>query len=240
MMPTRLSPPFWRHDAYTLSKLAGRVERIAASLHQGSLEIRLNQGDTVVDFGAGSSPYRALFERPGIAYVACDLNADAEILVTPGELVALPDGCAKVVVSFQVLEHVWDLSWYLSEARRLLASDGVLILSTHGTWLYHPHPTDFRRWTRDGLMAELTTRGFIIQEIEGLVGPLAWTTQFRALGYHRLLSEIPLLGMPLALVCGALMNLRMWVEDKITPVEWTQTNAAVYLLVAKRADFNSR
>ena len=75
----------------------------------------------------------------------------------------LPDGCAKVIVSFQVLEHVWDLDWYFSEIRRLLAPGGTLLLSTHGTWLYHPHPTDFRRWTREGLRMELSSRGFVVQ-----------------------------------------------------------------------------
>ena len=157
-------------------------------------------------------------------------------MIRPGTRVPLQDNSAKVVVSFQVLEHVWDLDWYLSEARRLMAPDGTLVLSTHGTWLYHPHPTDFRRWTRDGLVLELTTRGFVVQEIAGLVGPLAWTTQFRALGFHRLLSAIPLLGLPLAALVGAAMNFRMFIEDLVTPAEWTETNAAVFILVARKDD----
>jgi SAM-dependent methyltransferase len=236
MTPGRLSPPFWRHDAYVLSKLARRVSEIAEKFHSGSLIGRLVQGDKVVDFGAGAAPYRMLFEQPGISYIACDLDPHAEVMIRPGTRVPLQDNSAKVVVSFQVLEHVWDLDWYLSEARRLMAPDGTLVLSTHGTWLYHPHPTDFRRWTRDGLVLELTTRGFVVQEIAGLVGPLAWTTQFRALGFHRLLGAIPLLGLPLAALVGAAMNFRMFIEDLVTPAEWTDTNAAVYILVARRDD----
>jgi SAM-dependent methyltransferase len=234
MTPSRLSPQFWRRDAYVLAKLARCVAEIAGRCHGNPSIGALVKGDKVVDFGAGAAPYRSLFERPGIDYVVCDLDGDAEVVIRPGTPVPLHDHSAKVVVSFQVLEHVWDLDWYLSEARRLMTPDGALVLSTHGTWLYHPHPTDFRRWTRDGLVLELTTRGFIVQEITGLVGPLAWTTQFRALGFHRLVCAIPFLGVPLAALVGAVMNLRMLIEDAVTPVEWTDTNAAVYVLVARK------
>ena len=240
MTPARLSPPFWRRDAYVLNKLARHVANIAEKLHKGSSICRLVHGDIVVDLGAGAAPYRALFERPEIRYVECDLDVDAEVVISSGTPVSLNDHSAKIVVSFQVLEHVWDLDWYLSEARRLMAPDGVLVLSTHGTWLYHPHPTDFRRWTRDGLMLELTTRGFVVQEITGLVGPLAWTTQFRALGFHRLLSAIPVVGSLLAALVGTVMNLRMFIEDSVTPAAWTDTNAAVYILIARKDETRSQ
>lgn len=235
MKPARLSPRFWRRDAYVLNRLAQRVAEIALRFHGGSLVGKPQPGSKVVDFGAGSAPYRACFERPEVSYLICDLDAGSEVRIDPGQPVPLPDHCAELVLSFQVLEHVWDLDWYLSEARRLMAPHGALILSTHGTWLYHPHPTDFRRWTRDGLIKELTSRGFVVQEVSAHVGPLAWTTQFRALGFYHLLSGIPLLGAPLAALVCAVMNLRMLVEDKLTPTEWINTNAAVYVLVARKA-----
>ena len=236
MTPVRLSPPFWRRDAYVLNKLARHVANIAEKFHKSSSIGTLVDGDTVVDLGAGAAPYRELFERPEIKYVVCDLDVDAEVVISPGTPIPLDDDSARVVVSFQVLEHVWDLDWYLAETWRLLAPDGALVLSTHGTWPYHPHPTDFRRWTRDGLILELTTRGFVVQEITGLVGPLAWTTQFRALGFHRVLSAIPLIGSLLASVVCAVMNMRMFVEDSVTPANWTDTNAAVYVVVARKDD----
>jgi SAM-dependent methyltransferase len=230
----RLSPSIFRHDAYTLSKLARHVASIAQQLRAGTGS--LHAGGTVVDFGAGDAPYRTLFEADGVRYIACDLDASAEVQFKAGEPVPLANGVARVVVSFQVLEHVWDLDAYLGEAKRLMADDGVLVLSTHGTWLYHPHPTDFRRWTRDGLVAELTTRGFIVDDITGLVGPLAWTTQFRALGFHHLLVSIPLIGGLLAGAIAAILNTRMAIEDRLTPVHWVQTNAAVYVLVARKSE----
>jgi len=107
------------------------------------------------------------------------------------------------------------------------------VLSTHGVWLYHPHPTDFRRWTRDGLVREVESRGFKVESITGVVGPLAWTTQFRSLGYHHLLMRVPLVGRWLSAAVCIFMNLRMSMEDAITPSVQIDTNAAIYVLIAR-------
>lgn len=232
MEHTRLSPPFWQHDAYTLNRLAdalrAEINRLASSL-QGAGTRR------AVDLGAGSAPYRPLVESRGFDYVACDLDDDAPVRIEAGSPVPLPACCAALVLSLQVLEHVWDLDWYLGEARRLLQDDGRLVLSTHGTWLFHPHPTDFRRWTRSGLEAELRQRGFEPERTVALVGPLAWTTQFRAIGLHHALKRLRGIGPPLAAAFGALFHLRMKIEDAMTPREWIDTNAAVYVVVARKA-----
>lgn len=232
--PTRLAPPLWRHDAYTLRRLSEAVEAAAAAT---LTRVARRPGTAcVIDLGAGDAPYRPLFERHGARYVACDIDAPAggaTVRIEPGKALPLPTASAQVLVSFQVLEHVWDLDWYLGEAQRLLAPDGQLILSTHGTWLYHPHPTDFRRWTRAGLIQELEQRGFTVRSVRALVGPLAWTTQFRALGWNRLLRALPLVGAWIAALSNTLHYLRMCLEDAVTPNSWTEHNAAVYLVVAE-------
>lgn len=233
----RLDPPFWRHDAYTLRRLADAVRMAAAT----TLAPSASSGapPCVVDLGAGDAPFRSLFEARGARYVACDIDVPEGgpvVRIEPGRPLPLPDRSAQLVVSFQVLEHVWDIDWYLGEARRLLAPGGRLILSTHGTWLYHPHPTDFRRWTRPGLLAELELRGLRPVSTQALVGPLAWTTQFRALGWHRVLSSVPLVGPLLAAISNSLHHLRMRIEDAITPKAWIEDNAAVYLVLAQDED----
>ena len=226
---SRARPPFTKHDWYTLTRLRQNLER-ALSAH-----LRGRRGQSVLDFGAGNSPYQRAFTRRGLRYVAADIDGPAPVQFVPGETLPVPSGGMGAVVSFQVLEHVWDLDWYLGECHRVLHPDGRLLLSTHGVWLYHPHPTDFRRWTRDGLERELTSRGFEVLDVYPMVGPLAWTTQFRALGYHAVLERVPGIGQTLsALVCG-LLNARMVVEDLVTPRALQQTNAAVYLVVARPA-----
>lgn len=234
MTDPRLDPPFWRHDAFTLKRLSRALTALARSAREGP-----NPPSTVVDLGAGEAPYRALFEQGGCRYLPCDIDVPVDHPTThrlePGQPSTLASGSADVVLSLQVLEHVWDIDWYLGEARRLLAPDGRLILSTHGTWLYHPHPTDFRRWTRTGLLAEIEQRGFKVVQVQALVGPLAWTTQFRALGWNRVLAAVPLLGGLLAMLSNSVMHLRMQLEDALTPRQWIEDNAAIYLVVARTA-----
>jgi SAM-dependent methyltransferase len=229
----RLNPPFWRHDAYVLRSLAAAVrDSLADVLPTGVAQPR------VIDFGAGDSPYRPLFESRGASYIACDIGEPRDARVVPievGKALPFADASAHVVVSFQVLEHVWDLDWYLGEARRLLAPGGKLLLSTHGTWLYHPHPTDFRRWTRPGLLAELESRGFSVINTRALVGPLAWTTQFRAFGWHYVLSSVPVVGALLSGFSNTVHFLKMKFEDAITPQQWIIDNASTYLVIAEHS-----
>lgn len=226
---TRLDPTWFDHQRHPLVRLRREVERqLDTTLATASVE-------TVIDLGCGAMPYRPLFEARGYRYVGCDIAPTAPISITPGTPVPLAAGEARAVVSFQVLEHVWDLDWYLGECHRLLREGGHLLLSTHGNWLYHPHPTDFRRWTADGLRAEIETRGFIVDEVTAIMGPLAWTTQFRLLGYRELLQRIPLVRRTLLPALVATMNLRMELEDALTPARIREANAAIYAVVARPA-----
>jgi SAM-dependent methyltransferase len=225
----RRSPRFWwDHDWYVLRELRRGIEAV---LDRPDV---LRTGQRVVDFGCGDRPYQPLLEARGARYVACDLEGEVDVRIEPGQPLQLPDEDAEGVVSFQVLEHVWDLDWYLSECRRLLKPGGWMLLSTHGTWLYHPHPTDFRRWTRDGLTGEIAARGFEIVDVRPIVGPLAWTTLFRLFALRHILTKVPLLG-PLALVPSVcFMNARMLVEDAVTPAGLRDTNASVYIVLARK------
>jgi SAM-dependent methyltransferase len=225
----RTRPRIWRdHDWYILTKLRAAIER--------ALDRRdvLARGQRVIDLGCGDRPYQPLLEARGATYVACDVAGEVDVRIEPGQPLPLPAASADGVVSFQVLEHVWDLDWYLGECRRLLAPKGWLLLSTHGTWLYHPHPTDFRRWTRDGLVGELTARGFVIEEVQSIAGPLAWTTLFRLIAIHRTLHRVPVIGPALAPLPTLTMNARMVLEDAITPSDLRDTNASVYVVLARK------
>jgi SAM-dependent methyltransferase len=139
----RLEPRVWRDaDWLVMKQLRAAVERALDG------PARIEAGQCVLDLGCGDRPYEPLLAARGAQYIACDIDGDVDLRITPGVPVPLPDASAHGIVSFQVLEHVWDLDWYLGECRRLLKPGGWLLLSTHGTWLYHPHPTDFRRCKR--------------------------------------------------------------------------------------------
>jgi SAM-dependent methyltransferase len=232
----RLNAPIWRHDAYTLRGLQAAIEGAIDQLGRDGV-LAADRG-TVVDFGCGDVPYRELFSSFCKRYLACDIEPGPGVDLTfePGGSVALESGVADCVVSFQVLEHVWDLGAYLGECRRLLGPGGRLVLSTHGTWLYHPHPGDYRRWTRDGLVRELRVHGFDVVRVFPVVGALAWTTQFRLLGYHHVVTRIPLLGRLLFPLLSSVMYIRMVLEDLITPDSISGDNSAIYLVIATCTD----
>lgn len=129
----------------------------------------------MVDYGCGNMPYKSLFEASGVSYQGYDFAGNdlaSGYLGADGSL-PLADASVDYVISSQVLEHVTDVSYYLSEASRVLKSGGTLILSTHGVWRYHPDPTDFWRWTGDGLVKVIVDCGFTMKEIVGVVGPAA-------------------------------------------------------------------
>jgi len=199
----RFGPRMWDHDWHTLVSLR---RGLLQTLQQHGLPVT---GERIIDMGCGDRPYELLFTERGCEDIGCDLAGDGNGRLQPGVPVLLPDASADGVVSFQVLEHVWDLDWYLGECHRLLKPGGWLLLSTHGAWLYHPHPTDFRRWTRSGLIGELEDRGFTVKSVAGVVGPLAWTTQFRLLGFQHVLRKIPVIGPLVLFPLVCLMNLRM-------------------------------
>jgi SAM-dependent methyltransferase len=229
----RFSPRPWHHDWYVLRELRAAIEPAVREL----LASRTESETVVVDVGAGEAPYRSLFERvPGVRYVTSDIEGAPDLRVDEQGRVPLADAAADLVVSFQVLEHVEDVSRYLGECRRLLRGGGRMLLSTHGTWLYHPHPTDFRRWTREGLISDLGRAGFGIESIRAVVGPLAWTTQFRLFGFRSALIRVPLLGAALTALLSMVMNARMVVEDRITPHGVREDNPAVYVVLARRTE----
>ena len=226
--PQRGQPRIWWHDWLPLRGLVNAIRTLIKQ--RGLLVARA----VVVDFGCGDKPYRELFSPYIQRYVCCDLDGAVDVVITPGQPLALADGSADGIVSFQVLEHVWDIDWYLRECHRILKPGGWLLLSTHGTWLFHPHPTDFRRWTRPGLEQEISSRGFVNDETLAICGPLAWTLTFRLIAYREALRRIPVIGLLLFAPIAVLLNLRGLVEDALTPAPIRNTNASIYLTLSRK------
>ena len=137
---------------------------------------------TILDFGAGGSPYRSLF--PNAVYQTADLEgAASDYAINQEGFVNAPDQHFDLVLSTQVLEHCRRPERYLAEVRRVLKQNGRLILSTHGLFEEHGCPYDFFRWTADGLRAVIEEAGFQVRSVARVtVGPRA--------GFHLLQSAI--------------------------------------------------
>lgn len=221
----RQRPRIWDTDWLVLRQLA-RLLFEEAKCH-------IPKGSIMIDLGCGDMPYRSMMNEMGIEYYGADIDRGDYIIDEEGRT-SFEKASADVVLSVQVLEHVNNIKFYFEEVCRLLDRSGILLLSTHGTWLYHPHPEDHRRWTRSGLIAELNANSLEVEEAHPIVGPLATTTLIRLTAYAFFLRKFPLVGGFLAGIVAAAMNLRAMLEDKLTPKTIIKDNACVYLVRARK------
>ncbi len=224
---SRLFPSPFQKGFYILSLLRIHLTQIA--------QIYMNrpQPTTLVDLGCGDMPYRPLLRAYTDKYLGADLpeNSAADLIITVGRPLDLADASVDYVLSSQVLEHVLDPTAYLQECWRILKPDGLLILSTHGHYQYHPHPTDLWRWTSAGLQKVITDQGFHIEEFRGLAGIGATSVsllQYAFMQNVRLRSVQPLMSF--------ILQHLMWLLDSLWRNPARDTDALVYLLVARKVN----
>lgn len=130
--------------------------------------LEIPKGLTVLDYGAGGSPYRSLFEKSEYRRADILSTTDCDYIIAADGTVPERSAVFDLVFSSQVLEHVYDPSVYLLECFRLLKPGGMLLLTTHGTYEDHGCPYDFQRWTADGLRRDLEKAGFEIAVLQKL------------------------------------------------------------------------
>jgi glycosyltransferase involved in cell wall biosynthesis/SAM-dependent methyltransferase len=131
------------------------VAAMAASLPEGS---------RVADVGAGSAPFRELFDH--VDYVTVDRcesphdDPSKFDILASAEAIPLGDESLDAILCTQVLEHIPNPGDVLAEFHRLLRPEGRLFLTTPLVWEEHEKPNDFFRYTRSGLEYLLGGAGF--------------------------------------------------------------------------------
>jgi SAM-dependent methyltransferase len=187
-------------------------------------------GSSVLDFGCGDRPYEPLVTARGANYLGVDLSGTPQVdrfVDEEGRIDAL-DRSVDVVLSTQVLEHVDDPRAYLREAHRVLHANGILILSTHGYWKYHPDPKDLWRWTGQGLRTQIEQSGFEVLTLRGVLNLGAAGLQ---LLQDYLISRLPArFGVATAIVMQRLVGL----VDRIPNRACEDDDATVFVIVARR------
>ncbi len=221
----RLAPRLWDPHYCLLRGLANSMRRFA--------DTHARPGMTIVDFGCGTKPYRPLFP-PDCRYVGVDIEANghADIVIVPSEPVPLPDGSIDLVISTQVIYKIPDYAGYLMECRRLLRPDGRIMITTHGTWTYHPASGgDYYRFTQDGLRHVLARAGFQVDSMEPVVGTLGTGLHLRQLMFNSWLRRLRLSAVagPLNVVT----NLRILLEDSICPIGTRMSAPVIFTCVAQ-------
>jgi SAM-dependent methyltransferase len=214
----------WEPYAYFNRRLPERIEALAR-------ELRVPNRGRVLDYGCASMPYRGFFPA-GVEYVGADFpgNPDASLELAPDGSVPAEDASFDAVISTQVLEHAADPRAYLSECMRVLRPGGRLLLSTHGTYHYHPDPGDYWRWTCAGLRLEVERAGFAVTSFEGVFGLAAVGLQLLQHALWARLWRIP--RAALALVMQALVAL----ADRLTSQASRDLDAGVFALIATKPE----
>jgi SAM-dependent methyltransferase len=91
------------------------------------------------------------------------------------------DEVFDLVMSQEVAEHVQEPFQSLREMRRVLRKGGTLYFQVPFIIGYHPGPTDFWRFTREGIVEIVKQAGFECGPVTMAVGP--------ASGFHRIAVE---------------------------------------------------
>ena len=114
-------------------------------------EGRAAAGLRVLDVGCGDKPYLPYFATAA-EYVGVDIDEGSRAdLIGPVERLPVDDASFDLVLCVQVLEHVDDPAAAVRELNRVVRPGGRVLAATHGTYVYHPGPSDHWRWTHTGL-----------------------------------------------------------------------------------------
>lgn len=226
----RMKPPFWSPYLYYNTKLRKSFEHSISKYLISSKKYKL------LDYGCGTKPYKYILVKYCENYVGVDVHEGPEVdyVIRPNEKLPFGGEEFDVIISSQVLEHVEDVNLYLSECCRLLSKEGYLFLSTHGTWQYHSSPNDFHRWTAFGLKRLVESHGFKIEEFVPNLGQLALTSQLRLNYFYSFSNFLGTLGRFLLIPISAIYQLKMVIEDWITPSRVKERDSAAYLVVCKK------
>jgi len=125
----------------------------------------------VYDFGCGTKPYQKEIESVAEKYIGIDWSntphyLTADIVADLNEVLPVESNVADCIVSFQVLEHIYNHKTFINEAYRLLKNDGILFITIPWQWRIHEAPYDYFRYTPYGIKRLLEDAGFSIESIE--------------------------------------------------------------------------
>lgn len=138
----------------------------AISLHSNQAHGEL------LDFGCGSKPYEALFSNVS-HYVGCDIESSGHDHATSkvdyfydGMVLPFRDASFDWVVSFEVIDDIFNLDVILKELHRVTKPGGFLLLTTPFCWQEQEAPYDFARYTSYGLPHILERSGFHVVDYQ--------------------------------------------------------------------------
>ncbi|MBI5045446.1 MAG: class I SAM-dependent methyltransferase [Candidatus Niyogibacteria bacterium] len=121
----------------------------------------------VLDIGSGlnkASYHRFLKKSENVEIIALDLGFDkvggGSHINLEQDALSYADHSVDMVLAFNILEHLYNYSFLLSEIKRVLKPEGRVVGAVPFLVGYHPDPRDYWRYTSESLRKILEDRGF--------------------------------------------------------------------------------
>lgn len=222
-----LHPLFWHHDFHVL--------RHIRQTFQLFLKKYLKKKVIVADCQDQENPYKVLL-RPYIRkYISLNppVATSLDYLSRDNRPLSIKNSSVDLIVSIQIRNFAPQVKSYLDEYRRILKKKGLLFLAAHGLWPYNRTSNDYYRYTREGLLKELTEANFRILENISILGPFSSVFQFKLVLINEYLTKGGILGrLMMAIIC-VIANIYIIILDRIFPPNDSH-DASVYFICAQK------
>lgn len=192
------------------------------ALAENIRSVAATMSGSILDIGCGTKPYRQFF--PVATYVGIEIDdRDLGVHVAPdhlydGQTLPFADATFDNVVSFQVLEHVFDPDRFMSEAFRVLKPNGRLLLTVPLLGEEHEQPHDYGRYTSFGLRHLLAKHGFSVVSLHrSCLAPAAFFQLFVTYVFKLTVTRNPIINAFLGLFLYAPFSLLGIVSPYVLP-----------------------
>lgn len=122
-------------------------------------ELSKLQSPKVLELGTlqwtlGKSTHHGAWLPQGSEFVKSDVvaGADVDVAADAHDLAPFGDGEFDVVMAISVWEHLRKPWLAAAAAHRVLKPGGLLYVATHFVFPIHGYPSDYCRWTSEGLL----------------------------------------------------------------------------------------
>jgi len=189
----------------------------------------------LIDIGCGDMPFKRHLTDSVTRYESLDRESRTEGVTYIGDAMDMhmvSDESYDTAICFEVLEHVPNPFKAVSEIKRILKIEGILLLSVPHMWIIHEAPHDYLRFTNFGLKYILEENQFEVISIEAVGGLFSFLGHFVSSGILCLFWRVPLLKQLMFFLMKWLVVLPCaMIDDKVVR---SQIAPLEYLCVAKK------
>ncbi|MCK9438557.1 class I SAM-dependent methyltransferase [Patescibacteria group bacterium] len=132
----------------------------------------------VIDIGGGKKDYYYKIFKSNKANISpvdiCLSDDNKNKINLECDQLPFSDNYFNSALMFNVLEHIYNYNFLISETKRVLKNGGKIIGFVPFLVNYHPDPNDYFRYTKESLKKIFQENGFKLLEIKEVgLGPLS-------------------------------------------------------------------